>query len=220
MKAAIYSRVSTTSKSRCGAAVVFDQNPQVHVDTLREVARRLGWEIQAVYSDRASGGKESRPGLDRLMADARRRRFDVVMVFRFDRLSRSVRHFLQVVDELRGAGVGLYSHEQSLDTTTPMGQFALTIFAALAELERLVIRERITAGLEFARRHGTKSGNAIGRPRAVFRRDQVRQLREQQRLSWRKIARELGSTIGTVRRVYEQGIGDARPCQNLSEGSQ
>lgn len=142
------------------------------------------------------------------------------MGFRFDRLSRSVRHFLQVVDELRGVGVGLYSHEQTLDTTTPMGQFALTMFAALAELERLVVRERITAGLDFARRHGTKSGNAIGRPRAVFRRDQVQELRGHQRLSWRKIAQELGSTNGTVRRVYQQGIGDAGPCQNLSGGSQ
>src|SRR5215472_18662831 len=100
MKAAIYCRVSTTSKSRCGDGVVYDQNPQVQEDILREAALRLGWEIQAIYCDRASGSKESRPGLDRLMADAHRRRFDVVMVFRFDRLSRSVRHFLQVVDEL------------------------------------------------------------------------------------------------------------------------
>ena len=83
MKAAIYCRVSTTNKSRCGDVVVHDQNPEVQEDLLRQVALRLGWELQDVYSDRATGSKEGRPGLERLMADARRRRFDVVMVFRF-----------------------------------------------------------------------------------------------------------------------------------------
>lgn len=219
MRVGIYSRVSSTSKSRFGDAIAYDQNPQVQEDVLRQAALRRGWEVQAVYSDRASGSKESRPALAQLLADARRRRFDVLMVFRFDRLSRSVRHFLQVIEELRGVGVALYSHEQSLDTTTPMGQFTLTMFAALAELERSVIRERVIAGLEYARQHGTKSGNPIGRPRAIFSRDRVRELRNRQSLSWREIAKELGSTIGTVRRAYDLASDDAGPCQNPCEAA-
>jgi len=113
------------------------------------------------------------------MADARRRQFDVVMVLRFDRLSRSVRHSLQVIEELRGTSVALYSHEQSLDTTTPMGQFTLTMFAALAELKRSAIRERVVAGREYVRRNGTKSGRPIGRPRVSLDGSRVATLREQ-----------------------------------------
>lgn len=219
MRVGIYSRVSSTSKSRFGDANAYDQNPEVQENVLRQAAVRRGWEVHAVYSDRASGSKESRPALAQLLADARRRRFDVLMVFRFDRISRSVRHFLQVIEELRGAGVALYSHEQSLDSTTPMGQFTLTMFAALAELERSVIRERVIAGLEYARQHGTKSGNPIGRPRAIFSRDRVRELRNRQSLSWREIAKELGSTIGTVRRAYALASDDAGPCQNPCEAA-
>ena len=102
------------------------------------------------------------------MADARRGCFDVLLIWRFDRLSRSVPHFLQVVDELRQFGIELVSHEQSFDTTTAMGKFTLTMFAALAELEREVIRERVQAGIDYARLHGTKSGKPIGRPALCF----------------------------------------------------
>lgn len=213
MRAALYTRVSTATRGRHGDTLAYDQNPEVQQDILREAAKARGWEVHAVYVDRASGAKEARPGLAQAMADARRRRFDVLMLFKFDRLSRSVRHFLQVVEELRAAGVGLYSHEQALDTTTPMGQFTLTMFAALAELERGVIRERVIAGLDYAKRHGTKSGMAIGRPRAVFRRDKVRELRDQG-LSWREIAQTLGATVGTVRRAYKDANGAVAPCQN------
>ena len=192
--------VSTASKSRYGDIVAHDQDPQVQEDVLRQVAIQRGWQVHAVYSDRESGTKENRPGLGQLMADARRRRFDVVMVFRFDRLSRSVRHFLQVVEELHGAGVGLYSHEQNLDTSTPMGQFTLTMFAALAELERSVLRERVKAGLEHARRNGTKSGRPIGRPRVAVDPARVVALR-QQGLSWSEIRKELGVGKGTAQRA-------------------
>ena len=113
------------------------------------------------------------------MADARRRAFDVVLVWRFDRLSCDVRQFLSLVAELESVGVGLVSHEEVFDSTTPMGRFTLTMFAALAELEREVIRERIRAGIEYARLHGTKSGKPIGRPRRVFDREKAVRLREQ-----------------------------------------
>jgi len=219
MRAAIYTRVSSANKSRYGAALAYDQNPEVQAECLRQVAEARGWHVEAVYEDRASGSKEARPGLDTLLRDARRRRFDVVMVFRFDRLSRSVRHFLQVIEEFNAIGIALYSHEQNLDATTPMGKYTVTNLAALAELERDVTRERIIAGMEFARRHGTKSGQAIGRPRAIFRRDRVRELRDQEKLSWARIAREVGSTVGTIRRVYQQANNDTRPCQNPFEGT-
>jgi DNA invertase Pin-like site-specific DNA recombinase len=140
------------------------------------------------------------------MADARRGSFDVLLIWRFDRLSRSVTHFVQVVEELRRLGIELVSHEQSFDTTTPMGKFTLTMFAALAELEREVIRERVQAGMDYARTHGTKSGKPIGRPAAVFRRDEARELRSAGD-SWRTVAKKLGTSIGSVRRA----------CQDTSE---
>lgn len=219
MRAAIYARVSTASRSRHGEALAYDQNPEVQEDALHEAAKARGWDVQAVYVDRESGAKEVRPGLDQAMADARRRRFDVLMVFRFDRLSRSVRHFLEVIEDLRGAGIALYSHEQALDTTTATGQFTVTILAAVAELERRVIRDRVRAGMEYAKRHGTKSGRAIGRPRAVFRRDRVRELRDREKLSWSEIARQLGATVGTVRRVYREANGEGGLCQNPASGT-
>ena len=142
MRAAIYLRVSTTSKSRYGETLTFDQRPELQEEPLRRLAEQRGWSIAGVYCDRASGAKETRPELDRLLADARRRKFDVLLVWRFDRLSRSALHFLQIVEELRHLGIDFVSHEQSLDTTTAIGKFTLTIFAALAELERQVNRER------------------------------------------------------------------------------
>ena len=127
-------------------------------------------------------------------------KFDVVMVWRFDRLSRSVIHFLQTVEELQRLNVDFVSHEQSFDTTTPMGRFCLTMFGALAELERAVIRERVVVGLEYARTRGTKSGKPIGRPKAIFDRAKVAELRKEG-LSWH--ANLLGAGVGTIRRAYQ-----------------
>jgi len=147
-----------------------------------------------------SGAKEARPGLNALMANARRGASDVVVVWRFDRFARSVKQLVLALEEFRSLGIDFISHQEALDTSTPMGRAMFTIIAAMAELERDVIRERTTAGFEYARQHGTKSGKPIGRPRAVFRRDQVLQLRGEG-LSWREIARRLGIGEGTVRRV-------------------
>jgi DNA invertase Pin-like site-specific DNA recombinase len=134
------------------------------------------------------------------MANARRGASDVVVVWRFDRFARSVKQLVLALEEFRSLGIDFISHQEALDTSTPMGRAMFTIIAAMAELERDVIRERTTAGFEYARQHGTKSGKPIGRPRAVFRRDQVLQLRGEG-LSWREIARRLGIGEGTVRRV-------------------
>lgn len=214
----LYLRVSTATKSRYGEVQAFDQRPELQEAPLKELASRRGWQITQVYVDRASGAKENRPALERLLADARSRRFDLLLVWRFDRVSRSALHFLSLVEDFRGLGIDFVSHEQSLDTTTAMGKFTLTMFAALAELERQVIRERVSAGLDYARRFGTKSGKSIGRPHVIFHRNQVRVLRSEG-LSWRQIALRLDVGVGTVRRAAAVPSGPAQACQNPAEGN-
>src|SRR5258708_4894822 len=197
MKVALYIRVSTASKTKHGAEASYDQNPDVQEQPLRELARQRGWLVHQVYADRASGAKERRPGLDALMADARRGLFDVIAVWRFDRFARSVKQLVLALEEFRALGIEFVSHQEALDTSTPMGKAMFTIIAAMAELERSIIRERVVAGLEHARRHKTKSGKPIGRPRAVFRRDFVADLRRKG-LSWAEISRRTGASVRAV----------------------
>ena len=180
------------------------------------IAQR-GWTRYRAYSDRLSGDKDARPGLNALMADARRGAFDVVVVWRFDRLARSVKQLVLALEELRSLGIDFISHQEALDTSTPMGRAMFTIIAAMAELERDVIRERTAAGLEYARRHGTKSGKPIVRPSAVFPRDQVLQLHGEG-LSGREIARRLGVGEGAVRRVLNPPVRAGSAHQNPLAG--
>jgi DNA invertase Pin-like site-specific DNA recombinase len=215
MRSAIYARVSKASKSRYGDLLAYDQRPELQEQPLRNLAQQRGWTVVRVYTDRMSGAKDNRPALAEMLADARAGKFDVVLLFRFDRLGRSVLHFLKVVEELRALSVDLVSYEQSFDTTTAMGRFTLTMFAALAELERSIIKQRTLAGLEYARTHGTKSGRRIGRPPAVFRRDQVTELRAQGR-SWSDIAARLGASTGAVRRAFAASDPATKPCRNPS----
>jgi len=194
--------VSTTSKTHRGDANPFDQDPAVQEQPLRDLIAQRGWTLCRVYSDRASGIKEKRPGLDALMADARRGAFDVVVVWRFDRFARSVKQLVVALEEFGSLGIDFVSHQEALDTSTPMGKATFTIIAAMAELERSVIQERVAAGLAYARERGTRSGKPIGRPRVVFHREQVSGLRAAG-LSWRQISRRLGVGVGTVRRAAE-----------------
>jgi DNA invertase Pin-like site-specific DNA recombinase len=214
MKAAIYVRVSTSHKSQHGATTAFDQNPAIQEQPLRELIAQRGWTLQRVYSDRASGAKERRPGLDQLMTDARRRLIDVVVVWRFDRFARSVKQLVMALEEFRSLGVDFVSHQESMDTSSAMGKAMFTIVAAMAELERSVIRDRVVAGLAYARQHGTKSGRAIGRPRAIFHRDQVSELRDLG-CSWREIAKKLGVSIASVRRTYQVQTGAPTDAKTL-----
>jgi DNA invertase Pin-like site-specific DNA recombinase len=161
---------------------------------LREYSQRRGWEIAGEYVDEGiSGSKERRPALDRLMADARRRGFDSVAVFRFDRFARSVSHLARALDEFRALGIEFASLHEAVDTSTPMGRAMFHIAGAFAELEREIIRERVRAGLANARRRGKK----LGRPRAVVNPWQLRQA-VSRGLSARAIARELGLSPTTV----------------------
>jgi hypothetical protein len=134
LRAAIYTRVSTATKSKQGDAVNFVQNLEVQEQPLRDLIAQRDWRFIRGYSDRASGAKERRPGLDALLADARRGLFDVLVVWRFDRFARSVKQLVFGLEEFRVMGIEFVSHQEALDTSTPMGKAMFTIIAAMAEL--------------------------------------------------------------------------------------
>jgi len=146
-RAAIYARVSTP-----------DQCVENPLYELRDMAARRGYEIVNEYTDVGAGSKSRRAGLDALLADARRRRFEIVLVAAFDRVARSVRHFLAVVDELSDLGVEFVSARENIDTTGAMGRMFITIISSIAELERSVIIERIKAGMRRRRLEGYRLG--------------------------------------------------------------
>ena len=149
-RAAIYSRVST-----------LDQHPETQLADLRQLAAQRGFEIVREYTDHGfSGARARRPALDEMMADARRGRFDVVMVWACDRLARSVRHFLEVLDELGRLNIEFLSFREQLDTGGPLGRAVVVIISAIAELERSLIIERVRAGMRRAKLEGRR----LGRP--------------------------------------------------------
>ena len=187
-RAAIYARVSTSN----------NQDPEMQTRELEEYTQRRGWELVGVYVDQGvSGSKESRPQLDRLMSDAHRRRFDVVVVWKFDRFARSVSHLLKALDTFKALGIDFVSLSENLDTSTPAGRMVFTVLGAVAELERSLIIERVRAGIRNARAKGKR----LGRPRAIVDATRVVSGRAQGH-SWTAIARELGVGTGTARRAY------------------
>ncbi len=188
MRAALYARVSTANNG---------QDPEVQLRELREYCQRRGWTIAGEYVDVGiSGTKEKRPHLDRLMADAHRRRFDVVAVWKFDRFARSVSHLLRALDTFRILGVEFVSLSESLDTATPAGRMVFTVLGAVAELERSLIVERVKAGLRNARAKGKR----LGRPKKVLDASRIAALRARG-LGWKRIAEELGVGVGTLYRL-------------------
>jgi DNA invertase Pin-like site-specific DNA recombinase len=174
-----------------------DQNVEMQLAALREYAERRGWQVAAEYVDHgSSGSREKRPALDRLMADARRRAMDAVVVFRFDRFARSVSHLARALDEFRALGIEFVSLHEAIDTSTPMGRAMFHIAGAFAELEREIIRERVKAGLANAKRRGRK----VGRPRATVNIVKVHEMAADG-LSARAIAKTIGVSDYTVRRI-------------------
>ena len=160
-RAAIYTRVS------CG-----DQHPETQLYDLRELAKQRRFEVVRGYSDIISGAKSKRPGLDQLLADARRHRFDVVIVAAFDRLARNVRHFLEILDELNHLNIEFMSLRENIDTGGPLGRAMVVIVGAIAELERSLIVERVKAGMRRARLEGRRIGRApLNVDRAAIVRD-------------------------------------------------
>jgi DNA invertase Pin-like site-specific DNA recombinase len=184
MRAAIYARVSTK-----------DQNCELQLRDLRAFCAARSFTLVREFVDVGeSGAKDSRPQLNELMAEARKRRLDAVLVWRFDRFARSTKHLLLALEEFRSLGVQFISYQESIDTSTPLGQALFTIVAAVAQLERDLIRERVAAGIRVARENGKR----LGRPRVTVSTDEILRLRAEGQSS-RKIAAALGIGEGTVR---------------------
>jgi DNA invertase Pin-like site-specific DNA recombinase len=193
-RAALYARVSS-----------YDQNPQTQILDLRQLAAQRGLEIVQEYVDKISGTKARRPGLDQMMADARRGRFDVVLVWACDRIARSTRHFLEVLDELNRLNIEFVSFREQIDTGGPLGRAIVVIIGAIAELERSLIVERVRAGMRRAR----LEGRPIGRPALALDREAI--VRDRQRgQSLGQIARTHSISRATVHRV----IHNEMPAQS------
>jgi DNA invertase Pin-like site-specific DNA recombinase len=192
-RAAIYARVSTDS-----------QTVENQIQELRRVAERRGWEVVGeVYTDAGiSGakGRTQRPGLDQLLKDASRRKFDVVMAWAIDRLGRSLIDLLGTIQHLEVVGVDLYLDQQSIDTTTPMGRLVFQITGAFAEFERSMIQQRIRAGLKRAVAQGKK----LGRPKIDRELERKARKHLENGLGILKVAKTLGLGTGTVHRIKQE----------------
>ena len=185
MRAAIYARVST---------IAHGQSPEMQIRELREYCEHRGWAVTDEYIDAGiSGAKDSRPELNRLVADAHKRRFDAIVVWKFDRFARSVSHLLRALETFGSLGIAFVSLSEQIDTTTPTGKMVFTVLGAVAELERSLIAERVRAGLRNAR----DKGKTLGRPRIQVDAARIARLRDSG-ASWPAIAAELGISIGTV----------------------
>lgn len=185
-RAAIYLRVSRE-----------DQTTENQRIELEHLAAARGWTIVHTYRDHGiSGakGRDRRPGLDAMLKDATRRRFDVVMAWAVDRLGRSLTDLLDTMNTLNAAGVDLLLHEQALDTTAPHGRLLFQITGAFAEFEREMIRARVNAGIRRAQKHGTRSGRAIGRPKIDPKVEE-------------RIRKALGKGTGVLKTARELGVG-------------
>src|ERR1700678_3645280 len=184
MRIAIYARVSTK-----------DQSCELQLRDLRAYCAAKGVEKIHEYVDVGqSGAKDSRPELNKLMDNARKRQFDAIVVWRFDRFARSTKHLLTALEEFRSLGIQFISYQENLDTSSPLGQALFTIVSAVAQLERDLIRERVSAGIRNAR----ASGKEFGRPKAAVDRQQILKLQREGH-SLRQIASRLGVGYGTVR---------------------
>jgi DNA invertase Pin-like site-specific DNA recombinase len=189
MRAAIYARVSTADK----------QDPEMQTREITEFCERRGWKNPAVMVDRMSSGKV-RPELEKLKTLCRRRKFDVVVVYRFDRFARSSVELLTALEEFRTLGIDFVSLHENVDTTTAQGKLMFAIIAAFAEFERSIIRERVISGLALAKAKGVR----LGRPRRMPAADVIRALRGAGH-TWRHIADQLGISMATAKRAVLVG---------------
>jgi DNA invertase Pin-like site-specific DNA recombinase len=186
-RVAIYARISTTNHG---------QDTGLQTRDLRQFAEARGWRLADEYVDAGiSGSTDSRPELNRLMADAKRRKFDVVLVWKLDRFGRSLRHLVNALAEFESLGIAFVSLSDNLDLSTASGRLMFNIIGAMAEFERELIRERVKAGMKNAKAKGT----CIGRPRANVDGAKIVTLRASG-LSWRAIACDLGVSVRTARR--------------------
>jgi DNA invertase Pin-like site-specific DNA recombinase len=190
-RVAIYARVSTTNHG---------QDVMLQTRELQQFAEARGWHVAGTYiDDGVSGAKDSRPDLNRLMADAHKRCFDVVAVWRFDRFARSVSHLLRALETFSALGIAFVSLSEQMDTTTPTGKMVFTVLGAVAELERSLIAERVRAGLRNARAKGTR----LGRPRISVDVSRVARLRAEGRT-----VREIADTLGVSRSLVHKTLAN------------
>jgi len=200
-RVAIYARVSTTV-----------QDAGLQTGDLRQFAEARGWQLADEYVDAGvSGARDSRPELNRLMADAKRRRFDVVLVWKLDRFARSLRHLVNALAEFESLGIAFVSLSDNLDLSTASGRLMFQIIGAMAEFERALIQERVRAGMRNAR----AKGRLIGRPRVSVDAARIATLRASG-LSWRTIERELGISVRTARRFAEARGKKVSACASAS----
>ena len=191
MKVALYTRVSTN-----------DQSVEMQASDLRRYCDQRGFEVYKEYSDQGvSGTKDKRPALDELMADAKKRKFDAVLVWRFDRFARSTKHLITALEEFRHLGVGFVSFQESIDTSSPLGKAMFTIVSAIAELERAILLERVKAGLKRAR----ENGQILGRPKRLdLDVKELQKMRDKEKLSFRQIAKQVKACPATVYKLLQK----------------
>ncbi len=195
MKVALYARVSTEG-----------QDPEVQLSALRSHTANRGWEIVEEFVDKGiSGTKERRPALDRLMKAAWEGGFQTILVWRFDRFARSVKHLISALESFRSLNIHFISLQEQFDTSTPIGHAMFTIIGAMAQLERDIIRERVKAGLDRARDRGVR----LGRPPADANSQQVLSLKAQG-LSLQKMARQLHCSRSTIRRRLKEAVVESK----------
>ncbi len=193
-RAALYMRVST-----------LDQHPESQLHDLRTMAAQRGYAIVNEFTDRISGAKARRPGLDQMMFDARRGKFDVVLVWASDWIARSVKHFLEVLDELNRLNIEYISFRENIDTGGPLGRALVVIIGAIAELERNLIIERVRSGMRRARLEGRQIGRItleLGHPAIQRQRGQGQSIRA--------IAKGHRVSTATVQRVLEKEPAQAQ----------
>lgn len=194
-RAGLYVRVSTN-----------EQNTEAQEVELREYAKNRGWEVAKVYRDTMSGAKNSRPALDELMADARKRKLGIVLVWKFDRFARSVTHLLAALEEFRALGVEFTSVAEEIDTTTPAGKMVFTVLGAVAELERALIAERVRLGLQNARRKGKRIGRPPIRKLSLAELEKVRLDRATGKFSLRRLAAKYRASVWAMQQAVSGRI--------------
>jgi DNA invertase Pin-like site-specific DNA recombinase len=196
-RVALYARVSTDK-----------QSTENQLRELRDAAARMGWQVVGEFVDHGISGAKSRkdrPRLDSMLKGVARKEFDLVAAWSVARLGRSLIDLVELLQELHSMGVDLYLHQQGINTTTPAGKALFGMMGVFAEFERGMIRERVKSGLARARKNGTKSGNAIGRPTvSVEVENRIRELRAEG-LGMLKIAQQAGCGVSVVQRVVTAG---------------
>lgn len=192
MKIALYTRVSTQ-----------DQSVDMQITELRRYCEQRGFQIYKEYSDRGvSGTKDKRPALDELMSDAKKRKFDAVLCWRFDRFARSTKHLITALEEFRHMGIEFISYQENIDTSSPLGKAMFTIVSAIAELERNILLERVRAGLKRAK----ENGRILGRPKRLDLDVKELQKMRDQGLSFKKIGKRVKACPATIYQILRKSI--------------